>query len=167
MRKLLTTAALAALASATPAFAADQNATQVNASAAPVCKVTAQSTSLTLAAVDEAVEGVFKYTCNFVGSPVLTFTSANGGVKTAENGGSTSDYGIYLNDAPYTSYPISQWLKASQSTGGVSYAGNGGPSITVSNPANQEVTASFALALRQPLAVAGSYSDTLTINVNP
>ena len=162
MRKIVF-AAVAALASATPAFAADSGDTQINASLAPTCSIVEQSSALTLGAVDEQVPGVFKYTCNFVGQPNLNFTSANGGVKTTENGGALRNYGIFLNDQDPNSlgYPSPQsWLQASQTP--QSY-----PNISTSSPANSIEEPYFIVALTQPLLIAGSYTDTLTINIAP
>jgi hypothetical protein len=164
MRKLLITAAIAALASASPAFAANNKQTVITAELAPVCSILTQSPSLALGAVGEAVNGDFSYTCNFVGSPALTFSSANQGVHTDENGGSTKAYAIYLNDAA-PSVPPSAWLKSSATPQAYPDASNG--NITTSNPANETVTPHFLVALSEALDVAGQYSDTLTISINP
>ena len=159
MRKFIAAAAVAAFATATPAFAADSGNTQITAELAPTCSIVNQSSSIALAGVDVPVSGVFQYTCNFNGSPELIFTSANGGVKTTENGGSTKAYGIYLNDSA-PGGPPSTWLQSSATP--QSYTG-----ISSSAPANSVRSPYFAVGLTQALDVAGSYSDTLTININP
>lgn len=155
---ILTTAAALAALTAAPAFAADSVSTTINASLDPTCDITSHSPTLTLGAVDEVVPGVFSYQCNFIGDPTFTFTSANGGVKTTENGEATATYGIYLNDAPVSGAP-STWLQSSATP--VSY------SVSTSLTPNTTVSPNFAVALTQALTVAGSYSDTLTISIAP
>ena len=163
MRKIIlsTAVALSALAAA-PAFAADNATVAVTASLAPVCDITSVSSTLALGAPEEDVPGTFTYTCNFEGAPTFTFQSANGGVKTTENGGATVSYGIYLNDnAP--SSPPSAWLQASAAQAApVAYNG-----ISTSFPANSSVAPEFHVGLSSALPVAGSYSDTLTITIAP
>jgi spore coat protein U-like protein len=159
MRKFLSVATVLAAITASPALAADTASTQIDASLAPSCDITSQSSNLTLGAVDEVVPGVFTYSCNFIGSPTLTFTSANGGVTTAENGGAQADYGVYLNDAAPSGAP-SSWLQASATP--QSYTG-----ITQSLAPNSSVSPSFAVGLSEALVVAGTYSDTLTITIAP
>jgi hypothetical protein len=164
MRNLLITAAVAALVSAAPAFAGNTKATEVNASLPATCSIIEQSASLTLGAVGEAVPGSFQYTCNFIGSPALTFSSANGGVYNPENGKSTKKYGIYLNDAAPSVSP-SSWLQSSATP--QAYPSPDTGNITTSNPANVTVSPHFEVALTEALDVAGTYTDTLTISIAP
>ena len=161
MRKIIfsTVAAVAALTS-TSAFAAGSAQVAVNANLAKECKITASSSAITLTNDKAPVAGNFEYSCNFVGSPTLTFKSANGGVKTDDNGGATADYGIYLNDTAYSN-DTSNWLRASQAIG-QNYDG-----ITTTVTANTPVAPKFAVALVDTLTIAGTYSDTLTITVAP
>lgn len=159
MRKFIAAAAVAAFATATPAFAADSGDTQITAELAPTCSIVNQSSSIALGAVNEEKDGVFQYTCNFNGSPQLIFTSANGGVKTTENGESTKTYGIWLNDMN-PSGPPSSWLQSNNTP--QSYVG-----ISNSAPANSVRNPVFKVSLTQALDVAGSYTDTLTIDINP
>jgi spore coat protein U-like protein len=162
MRKLLLAGSALALLGAGSAMAGNSAQTQVTAVNPPSCTITNQSSNLDLGVVvDAAVNGAFSYTCNFDGSPSFTFASLNGGVYTGENGTATADYGIYLNDAAYSSAP-SSWLRASASTG--TGTTMGGISTTVHNAGSSPV---FALGLAAPLPVAGSYSDTLTITIAP
>jgi hypothetical protein len=160
MRKiLLATAALALGAGA--AYAADSENVEITAEQAPLCDITNISSNIPLAGVDVAVAGVLQYECNFVGSPTFTFTSANGGVATLENGGGVADYGIYVNDvAP--GGPPSSWLQASAATTPQVY-----PGISFSAPANTTISPFFSVGLTQALPVAGSYSDTLTVDIAP
>jgi hypothetical protein len=162
MRKIIlsTVAAIAAMTS-TSAFAAGSADVAINASLAPKCTISASSSALTLTSDKAPVAGTFEYSCNFVGSPTMTFTSLNGGVATTENGTAKADYGIYLNDTAYTG-DTSSWLKASQAATTQTYNG-----ITTTVTPNTTVTPSFAVALLDTLTVAGTYSDTLTITVAP
>jgi len=158
MRRILLAASALAF-SAGAAIAADTASIPIDAYQAPVCVITASSPSISLAAVDVPVPGLFQYKCNFVGDPTLNFISANGGVVTAENGGGTATYGIWLNTAA-PGGPPSSWLQSS----GTPQAYTG---ITTSNPANTIITPVFQVGLTQALPVAGNYADTLTITINP
>ncbi|MDZ4865739.1 MAG: hypothetical protein SGI91_00315 [Alphaproteobacteria bacterium] len=162
-RILLATAALAF--SAGMAMAADDADIEITAEQEMLCEITQVSGSIPLAGVNVGVQGVFNYTCNFEGSPHFIFTSTNGGVYTSENGTATADYGIFLNDqTPAVSgFPTpSTWLKASDSTTGAEFDG-----ISLSSPPNDEMVTEFWVGLVEALPVAGSYSDTLSINITP
>lgn len=164
MRKILLATAALALGAGT-AYAADTADVQITAEQEPLCSITAVSGSIPLAGVNVGVQGVFNYTCNFEGAPHFVFTSANGGVETTDNGGGLADYGIFLNDlTPAASgYPTpNDWLKASASTAGAEFDG-----ISISSPPNANIVTEFHVGLVQPLPVAGSYSDTLTIDITP
>ena len=160
MRKLIlsTAVALAAMTSSA-AFAAGSAEVAVNASLAPSCSIVSSSPSLTLVGT-AAVPGDFTYKCNFTGSPSVSFTSANGGVKSTGTDANTADYYIYLNDNAGTAGAGS----ARASTIGAS---NPFTDITKTTAPNTNTTPSFSLALVSPLTVAGTYQDTLTISVAP
>ncbi|MCE9523489.1 MAG: hypothetical protein K8S25_13785 [Alphaproteobacteria bacterium] len=165
MRKVLLTTAAFAFIGAGSAMAADTANVEITAEQAPVCDITAVSGSIPLAGVNVAVPGLFEYECNFEGSPTFTFTSANGGVETTDNGGGIADYGIFLNDQTPAALSVplpSDWQPASGATAGVVYG-----SISLSAPPNTTITPYFSVGLTQPLPVAGSYSDTLTIDIAP
>jgi spore coat protein U-like protein len=145
------------------ALADDSSDVDVSAEVAQNCEVVEASGSLALAAFNVPVQGTFKYTCNFVGHPTLTFTSASGvGVVTTENGGASLNYGIYLNDAPLSGGYLlpTNWLQATGTP--QSY-----PSISTSNPANSIEQPYFYVGLTQVPTVAGSYTDTLIIDILP
>lgn len=168
MRRILLAAVAFAFAGAGSALAVDTASIPINAVNPPVCDIVASSPNITLLGVDVPVAGNFQYTCNFIGDPTLTFQSANGGVKTLENGGGTANYGIWLNTlAP--GVPPSGWLQASGATGGgVTYLGGAlGSGITSSTAANSIVTPVFQVGLSTAMPVAGTYSDLLTITINP
>lgn len=155
-RILLATTAFAF--SAGMAMAADSANVEITAENPAACEIVTASSSLNLGTVVETyVPGDFTYQCNFVGSPTLTFTSLNGGVV---NGAYSSDYGIYLNDAPASGTPSVDWLQASGTP--AVYFG-----ITSTVAPNTPTSPSFAVALTEPLEVAGLYSDTLTISIAP
>jgi hypothetical protein len=161
MRILLLSSAAVALMGAGTALAADSASVQITATQAQSCTINDGGTSSALdlgTTVDAPIAGTFSYQCNFVGSPTLTFTSLSGGVTDATN---TYDYGIYLNDAAPAS-PPSAWLQASASTGGVPFTG-----ITSTTAPNTAVTPFFSVGLSEAIDVAGSYSDTLTIDIAP
>lgn len=158
-RILLATAALALCAGS--AMAAGSANVAITASQDPVCNITNISSGIPLAGVDVAVAGTLQYKCNFVGSPTFTFTSLNGGVKTTDNGGGTADYGIYVNDIAPSSAP-STWLQASLAATPQVY-----PGISFSAPANATISPFFSVGLSTALPVAGSYSDTLTVDIAP
>ena len=162
MRKIIfsTVAAVAALTS-TSAFAAGSAEVAINAELAKECKITASSSSITLTNNKVPVAGQFEYSCNFTGSPTLTFASANGGVKTTSGDAAAADYGIYLNDTAYTN-DTATWLKASEATTAQTF-----DDITTTDAPNTTKSPSFAVALLEDLTVAGTYSDTLTITVAP
>lgn len=168
MRTFLTAAASAALLSGA-ALAADSAQTEVFADIEEVCTITTQSAQidLTNAAPDTSVAGTFTYQCNFVGSPLLTFTSANGAMVNTENGGDTVEYGIYLNDAA-PGGPPSTWLSSGDAQTGVSY-GPGGDfgNITTTTLPNTDVSPFFAVGPLESFDVAGYYTDVLTITIAP
>jgi hypothetical protein len=158
MRTLVTSCAVLALIGAGSAMA-DSTSVEITATQEETCQINAgTSTTIALGDVDEPIAGTFEYECNFVGSPHLTFTSANGGVT---NGSDVADYGIYLNDVAPAS-PPSAWLQASASTSGAEFDG-----ITSTTAANTNTTTNFSVGLTEPLPVAGDYSDTLTIDLVP
>lgn len=158
-RILLATAAFAF--GAGMAMAADTADVEITAEQAPTCDITDVSTSIPLAGVDVAVAGLLEYQCNFEGNPTFTFTSANGGVETTDNGGALVDYGIWVNDGAPVGVP-SGWLQASTALVPQVY-----PGISFSAPPNSTITPFFSVGLSAALPVAGSYSDTLTIDIAP
>jgi spore coat protein U-like protein len=165
MRKLLITAAIAAAAAATPALASNTTSTVVNAALAQSCTIDSVSPSLTLGAVDAAVPGEFKYTCNFIGQPTVTIQSANGGVKTSDNGDATADYGVWVNDSAPSGAP-SGWAQASALIGpGVSFGPDSG--FLSSAAPNVQNSPYLSVALTTALPHAGNYTDTLTFTINP
>lgn len=161
MRKLLLSSAALALVGAGSALAADSASVQITATQAQSCTINDGGTSSALdlgTTVDAPIAGTFSYQCNFVGAPTLTFTSTSGGVT---DGSNTYDYGIYLNDAAPGS-PPSTWLQASASTSGFPFTG-----ITTTTAPNTAVTPYFSVGLSEEITVAGSYADTLTIDIAP
>lgn len=156
MRNILLAAAAVMVAGSGAAMAAGTTNVQITASQVATCEIVAVSTTLALTTVDASVPGNFQYKCNFDGQPTISFASANGGVK---NGAYTSKYGIYLNDAAPVS-PPSAWLQSNLTP--QSYN-----NITNSTPPNTIITPSFAVGLTEPLAVAGNYTDQLTISITP
>jgi spore coat protein U-like protein len=162
MRNVLFATVAFTVLSSGGAMAAGSAAVLITATQPQLCQVNSFSPSLDLGnAVNVPIVGSFVYQCNFTGSPTMKFTSLNGGVHTASDGGHTADYGIYLNDAAPSSAP-STWLQASTATGGVTYNG-----ITSSTTAGTPVSPSFQVGLTQTLPVAGSYADTMTIDIAP
>jgi len=159
--------AVAMIGLTSPALASGSNGAQVSASVDKVCIIDAGTSSLidlSGAAVNTAVSGVFLYQCNFVGgNTTLRFTSANGGVK---NGVSLANYGIFLNDqtpAALGAPSPTQWLQASNALApGVPFS-----NISVPTQANQLRQPYFYVGLTQPVTVAGTYTDTLTITISP
>lgn len=160
MRRILLAASAFAF-SAGMAMAADTADVEITAEQAPLCDITAISGNIPLAGVDVAVAGTLEYQCNFEGNPIFTFTSLNGGVMTTENGGATVDYGIWVNDVAPIGAP-SGWLQASTALVPQVY-----PGISFSAPPNSTITPFFSVGLSAALPVAGSYSDTLTVDIAP
>jgi hypothetical protein len=150
-----------------PALAAGTNGAEVSASVTQTCQInvgTSTIVDLTGAGVNTPVQGTFYYQCNFTGgNTTLRFTSANGGVK---NGADLANYGIFLNDLSPAAVgaPLpTQWLQASNATGG------GVPFVNIAVPTavNTQMSPYFYLGLTQPVTVAGTYLDTLTIQISP
>lgn len=161
MRTLVMSCAALALIGAGSALAADSASVQITATQAQSCTINDGGTSTALdlgTTVDAPIAGTFSYQCNFVGSPTLTFTSASGGVT---DGSYTYDYGIYLNDTAPAS-PPSGWLQASAAQSGAVYN-----NITTTTAPNSAVTPYFSVGLSEAIDVAGSYADTLTIDIAP
>jgi hypothetical protein len=159
--------AAALLIAGAPAYAGGTNATQVSSTVTKTCQINAGSSSvidLTGLPVNTPQAGTFNYQCNFAGGNVgLRFTSSFGGVK---NGSDVANYGIFLNDQTPAAlgYPSpSQWLQASNATGG------GVPFVNISVPLapNTQRSPYFYVGLTQPVTVAGTYTDTLTIQITP
>lgn len=170
MRKLIVTAAIAAAALASPAFASGTASTSVTADLARNCTLDNVTSAIQLGAVNEAKGGTFQYTCNFIGNPTVTIQSANGAVTTVENGGSSADYGVYVNDRTPADagYPTpSDWAKASQLTGGgITFGPSNGFLMTGTTPGAQN-SPYYYVGLTTPITVAGHYSDVLTFTLNP
>jgi len=164
MRTFLLAAAAVALTGASTALAAGPDANIALSAENPrECHITSYDSAIALTpAVDTYVSGNFQYQCNFVGSPTLTFSSANGGLV---NGTYKSDYGIYLNDAAVSGVP-SSWQQASTTPKSYGDGGDYG-AITGTTAPNTVTTPNFAVGLSQPLEVAGTYTDTLTISIAP
>lgn len=162
MTKYLTAVSAVALLAGS-AMAADSASTRVFADVTGTCTITSQSDQidLTNTAPDTWENGEFTYQCNFVGSPTLTFTSANGGMINPDNGTDNVDYGIYLNDVDYGNTPSTS-LKASESQGG--YVFN---NITTTTMANTDVSPIFKVGPLDSFDVAGTYEDVLTIDIAP
>ena len=156
MRKVLFATAALVLSNGI-AMAGNSVDVKITAEQDPLCEITTASSPIALGSVvDVAVPGNFEYKCNFVGTPKLTFKSFSGGVT---NGSDTATYGIYLNDfAP--GGPPSSWLQSNATP--QSYVG-----ITTTVAPNVVVSPYFQVGLTQPLPVAGSYTDTLTIVIEP
>jgi len=163
MRKLLlSTVALLAVGAASSAFAADSAPIAISAELAQSCTInsgTSTNVVLDASAPSDGVPGTFNYQCNFTGSPTLKFTSANKGAQSTGPDATLVGYGIYLNDTP-PSTPASSWQQASATP--ASYTG-----ITTTISPNTQVSPSFRLGLDAPLVVAGTYTDTLTIDIAP
>ena len=89
--------------------------------------------------------------------------SLNGGVKTEENGGKLNTYAVWLNDAASTT-DYTTWLQSGDMTGaGASATSWVGGSTTP----NTEMTPNLRFRLLNALTVAGTYSDTLTVTIEP
>lgn len=162
--KILGISTAAALLVGVSSAAEDGGSTYVFAFVDTHCIITNQSDEidLTNTVPNTWAVGDFAYQCNFVGSPTLTFISANGGLINTANGGDEVDYGIYLNDTPAAQSP-SGALRASNATGAGFSFGN----ITTTTVPNQDVTPFFQVGPLGPFAVAGLYEDVLTIEIAP
>lgn len=166
MRKLIVTAAIAAAALASPAYASNSAQTEVNASLAQSCAISNVSPSLTLGGLDVPVQGAFTYSCNFTGQPSITIQSANGGVATVDNNNTYKvNYGVWVNDAAPSSAP-SAWAQASNLTGPGQTFGPSSGFLTTTAP-NAPQNPYYYVGRTSPITVAGTYTDTLTFTINP
>jgi opacity protein-like surface antigen len=146
MRKILLASAALALLGGN-AMAADVTVTTTVAQA---CSVSADP-SVILPANGSSVVGAYSYQCNFTGSTAdLTWSSANGGVDADGVGGD-----------PAHDYTIATSL------GGSGSASAGLSETNVATTANTASPQTFTLALVAPIIVAGTYTDTLTVNIAP
>ena len=145
MRKILLAGA-AMLATTSMAMAAGTDSVTVSTTVAESCSVSITATTVTLPA-DTTPSAVvpFTFTCNYTGSTAaLTYTSTNGGA-----GSSANPYDIITlvgDDGDSTAPLVTSGL-----------------ATTALNP----VSNSFQLQLQDPILIAGSYSDTLTVSVAP
>jgi hypothetical protein len=150
MRKILLAGA-AMLATTGMAMALGSDTITVSTTLAQACSVSITSTSVTMPS-DGNLSGseAFSYQCNYAsGTTTLTFDSGFNGVS-ADGGTTTFAYNITpstgaagTSAAPFNNTPV------------------------VNAVANAPSNASFTVDLLNPLAVAGTYTDTLTISIAP
>jgi hypothetical protein len=174
MKKIFSLSVLALAAAATPAFAADSTVqVTVDAELAKACAFDSGSseTSLTLSNDLRDANGSITYSCNYIGTPLVTLTSANGALapdeESVELGAVPVPYQIrFGDDAELNSGNIG--LAASAFVGGIASdtdTSDGG--WTHSTTPNEPVSPNLAIYLTNPIKIAGSYSDTLTCSIAP
>ena len=148
MRKLLLASAAIAVMGAGPAMALDSDTITIQSTLAQACQVDIANTTAVMPAngSPSALEA-FSFECNFGGEgATLSFASTFGGVS---NGFTTHVYNI----VPSTGAP---------GTSAVTF-----PNFPLIPLPNTPVNASFTVDLVNPILVAGTYSDTLTISITP
>lgn len=146
MRKLLLATTAFAVLGAGQALASGNDSVTVTTIVNESCSVSIPGTNVSLPADGSAATAeAFSFTCNYTGSTAaLTYTSLNGGVGSSAN--------------PYNIVP-------SVGASGVSNAtfSSGPLATTALTPVNATVT----LDLVNPILIAGTYNDTLTISILP
>lgn len=173
MKKLLSLSAVALAAVATPALAAPSSVdVSVSAQLAKACAFNGgvSDTSMTLGNDQRYDSGVVAYSCNYIGTPVVTIVSLNGALApdaaSATAGAVPVPYQVRYGDSAAANSG-DDGLFASQFTGGGINSTsdvNGWTSTTVPN---QLVSPLLAIYLTNPIAIAGNYSDTLTFSIAP
>ena len=160
MRKIILTAIAALAASAsTSAFAAGSAAVNISSTLAKSCTITTPGTVVTLTGTDASTTTT-TVTCNFTGTPQLSYTSLNKGALSGETGADAGKLDYYIN---FGGTSVS-------STNLLASAANGGAGATfpgASGAANAPVTSDLALGFKTAPSIAGTYTDTLTITVAP
>lgn len=146
MRKLLLATAAFAIFGAGQALAAGSDSVTVTTIVQESCSVDIPGTNVSLPADGSAAAAeAFSFTCNYTGSTAaLTYTSLNLGVGSAAN--------------PYNIVPS----VGASGTSGAAFS-SGPLATTALTPVNATVT----LDLVNPILIAGTYNDTLTISILP
>lgn len=175
MKKLFALSVLAVAAAAAPAVAAPIDGSTisvaVDASLAKACAFDSgnSTSSLTLGNDARDANGTVAYSCNYIGTPVVTITSANGALapsdESAEWGAKPVDYQIVYGDRA-SQNSGSAGLFASQFVDGVSSITDQLGWTSTSAP-NETVSPTLSLYLTRPITIAGDYSDTLTFTIAP
>jgi hypothetical protein len=153
MKTILTLGLLAASAVvATPAMAARSASYTISGTLSPSCSITAPANQ-TINPTSTASQpiGVPSYVCNFAGPAAIRFWSQNGSVLQAPNGSVSYSF-VFDGSGPFTlpnAEPALATLSRSIATAGT--AQTGAASITISAGAS----------------VAGTYSDTISMSINP
>lgn len=143
MRKVLLAGA-ALLATAGVAFAGSASV-QVETEVPQVCGVQIAAGPVDLPFNGDPVTHGFQYRCNYTGDADVSFTSLYGGVS-SDSGATAHNYSI----------------TSSLATGD---AAAGATDTVAVVPGG--VATDFTLALVDPIILAGSYEDTLTITIAP
>lgn len=125
--------------------------------------------SLTLSNDVPNADDRLPYSCNYIGTPVVTITSANGGLApdTASRalGATTVDYQIAFGDDVG---PRGGRFGRSASDFLAGVTSPTGPGAwTVTTAPNVRVRPRLSLHLPSPILIAGDYSDTLSITIAP
>jgi spore coat protein U-like protein len=161
MKKLFTAAAFAAAMTGTPAFAEAEDLA-ITGLLEKACVISTLSNTVTLQNDSRTVTANLNYSCNFLGAPSVTLKSANGGVKTTENGGATQAYAVWLNDAASpTDYAT--WIQSGDMLAGVTSTSW----VSGSTTPNTTMIPVIRFRLLNSLKVAGTYEDTVTVTIEP
>jgi len=149
MRKLLLAATALTIAGVGSALASGSDSITVTTFVPQSCTVSIASTNVALPANGDATAPeAFSYTCNYgTGTADLTFSSGSGGVT---DGSTTYVYNITPSTGP-------------AGTSAAPVLNTSGVNATPNTP----TAASFTLDLVDPIVIAGTYTDTLTISIAP
>lgn len=174
MKKSLFLAAVIVALPTAPAFAQDADtslAVSLGASLPKSCefKRNASLVDVTLSnEVPDAADRV-AYSCNYIGTPVVTITSLNGGLAPDQAsvalGARKVDYQIAFGDNVTVTGGASGRLASEFLTGVSSPDGPG--AWTRSTAPNERMRPRLSLHLTRPIEIAGDYSDTLSFSIAP
>ena len=153
MQKLLLASAAFAVIGIAPAMAGGSVNFNLSSNLGKTCTIAATNTNLTVGpAASAGATGTFETNCNFeISDLTLTFTSGKGGLYNSVEG-ITELYNLTFDGTT---------VDSGTAQGGAVFVRASGP------VANNPVTRTFDVALQHDLAIAGDYSDVLTVEVAP
>lgn len=177
MNKLLSLPILGLMMAAAPAFAMPVPPTtglmsvNISATLPQSCAFDSSNSKTTYVLSNDSRtdSGKIAYSCNYIGTPTVTITSANGGLtpdsKAVANGAALVPYQLVFGDRATANGAQGGMISGSFTQAVSSQTDALGWTSTAA--ANQAVNPTFAIYLTNPMTVAGSYSDTVTITIAP
>ena len=144
---------------AQPAAAQDTFSIAIRGDVAETCSVDVPSDQTIDPASSQPQEiGVASFSCNFSGSPSVTFWSTNGGKLVApassSNGGAAQSL-------------VYQFSYNGQSVGQLTNSADSAKSITAQSVPGTTQSGAAIIQIGAPATVAGSYADTIYLRVAP